>query len=408
VSATITPTLASTTPILDRLAPLPKMASPGRARVIALGIWFGLVFVSTLTFTLWQPPFLQAVGKWLGEVVPHGWNLANFFLLALQWLTMSYVAITIHELGHAIVGVCVGFHLNSVRVGLLQFDRPFRISRYRGRGTGAGGWASLFPDKQDRLILRTIVMLLAGPAANLVSACFIFLLPYSKGPGSWCFLLASLLMGILNLFPFRSRAVISDGGRIFMLLRNRARGERWLATLRLLGEMRSGVPYERLSPEFLAKAVAIEDRSPDTVVAYALAYAAAFWGRKDDDAAHALEVCLRNSALAAPSARHALMSDAAVFQARRRKRVDLAELWQSDIPQKSEYPWHRPRAEAAILEAKGDISGALKKLHDIEKMILATPNEALREISLRGLRRWRAEVQPQAEAAGVSSSQALI
>jgi hypothetical protein len=64
----------------------------------------------------------------------------------------------------------------------------------------------------------------------------------------------------------------------------------------------------------------------------------------------------------------------------------------SDIPPKTEFPWMRPRCEAAILEAKGDIGGAMKKLDEIEKLILAVPNEALREMSLRGLRRWSAEL----------------
>jgi ribosomal protein S7 len=89
------------------------------------------------------------------------------------------------------------------------------------------------------------------------------------------------------------------------------------------------------------------------------------------------------------------MSDASVFQARRRKRIDLAEQWLADIPEKTEYGWMRLRGEAGILEAKGDISGALKKLDEIEAMILAVSNQAVREISLRGLRRWKLELQPQ-------------
>jgi len=54
----------------------------------------------------------------------------------------------------------------------------------------------------------------------------------------------------------------------------------------------------------------------------------------------------------------------------------------------------RLRCEAAILEAKGNTGGALKKIDEIEKMILAVPNQALREISLRGLHRWKGELQP--------------
>ena len=281
----------------------------------------------------------------------YGMVLFLFFLLAA-----TFAVIAIHELAHALAGVAVGFRFNSLRVGRLQFDRPFRITFYRGRGTGAGGWASLFPVKQDKLILRAIAMLLAGPASNLISVCVLVLLPYSKGMFSALFIYISLLIGLMNLLPFRSRAVISDGGRILMLLQNRARGERWLAMLKLLEEMRTGVPAEKMTPEFIAKATAIEDKSPDTVVAFALAYAAAFWQRKDDEAAQALETCLRHCSRAAPSQRQGLMSDAAVFQARRRKRIDLAEQWLADIPQKTEYPWLRPRGEAAILEAKGDIA----------------------------------------------------
>jgi hypothetical protein len=197
----------------------------------------------------------------------------------------------------------------------------------------------------------------------------------------------------MNLVPFRGRAVVSDGGRILMLLRNHARGERWLAMLKLVEEMRTGVPQEKMTPEFIAKAVAIEDNSPDTVVAFALAYAAAFWQRKDDEAAKMLETCLRHCNLAAPSQRQGLMSDAAIFQAHRRKRIDLAEQWLADIPEKTEFPWLRPRGEMAILGARGDIAGALKKLDEVEKMVLAVPNEAVREISLRGVRRWRVELQ---------------
>ena len=66
-------------------------------------------------------------------------------------------------------------------------------------------------------------------------------------------------------------------------------------------------------------------------------------------------------------------------------------MWLADIPEKGEYPWMRLRGEAAILEAKGDITSAMRKLDDIEKKVLAVPNQALREISLRGLRRWKAD-----------------
>jgi hypothetical protein len=335
------------------------------------------------------------IGRAIDRLLPNEWSTSGHILFIVQCFVLLFAAIAVHEVGHALIGVLAGFRFNSLRIGPVQFDRPFRISLYRGKGTGAGGWASLLLLKQDHAVLRTVAMLLAGPGANLLSAWLLFLLPYAKGSSSLWFIYWSLLLGGGNLLPFRSRAVISDGGRILMLLRNRARGERWLAMLRLVQELRTGVPHEKLTPALLAKAVAIEDDSPDTVGAFGLAYGVAFWQGKNDEAALALETCLRHSNLTSPANRQGLMSDASVFQARRRKRIDLAEQWLADTPEKTEYPWMRLRGEAAILEAKGDTSGALKKLDEIETMILAVPNQAVREISLRGLRRWKSELQPQ-------------
>lgn len=358
--------------------------------VLAVLVW--------LVLMLWRPTWGQGAIVWLGAIVeqalPRHWTGLTIIQFGLLCFAALFLAIALHELGHAVMGSCVGFRFNSLRVGPVQFDRPFRISRYRGRGTGSGGWVSLLPVKLDKLIVRAILMLLAGPAANLLSIWVVFLLPNRRGPAWLWFVYWSLLLGSVNLLPVRSRAVISDGGRILMLLQNRARGERWLAMLKLIAELQSGVAYEKLTPGCLAKAVAIEDKSPDTVVGHALAYVSAFWQHKDDEAAKALETCLRHANVVAPATRHGLMSDAAVFQARRRKRIDLAEQWLADLPEKNEYPWMRLRGEAAILEGKGDIAGALTKLDEIEKMISAAPNQALREMSLRGLLRWKAELQP--------------
>ena len=97
--------------------------------------------------------------------------------------------------------------------------------------------------------------------------------------------------------------------------------------------------------------------SPDAVSAHAIAYSAAFHQHQDVEAGHLLETCLRLSSCVAPAMREALMSDAAVFQARRRKRPDLAEQWLAAIPATSPQSWLRPRAEAAMLEANGDFEG---------------------------------------------------
>jgi hypothetical protein len=174
-----------------------------------------------------------------------------------------------------------------------------------------------------------------------------------------------------------------------MLLRQPERGERFLALLHLGGQLADGVLPEALSADFLAKAIAVRDASADTVTAYAIAFWAAFHQHQDREAGQRLETCLAYSGHATPVLREALMSEAAVYQARRRNRADLADQWLSAIPVTTQSPWYRFRAEAAILEAKGDVDGAMQKLAETETAIRALPKNAQRETTLVLIQRWK-------------------
>jgi hypothetical protein len=254
------------------------------------------------------------------------------------------------------------------------------------------GVAELTPVAADRLAGRGVVMVLGGPLANILTALAVLFLLFPTTAFSGFFIVFSIVNGVNDLFPFESRLGVSDGRRIWMLLRQHACGERWLALWHLGGEINDGVMPESLSADFLTKAIAVRDESADTVKAFAIAYSAAFHQHKDGDAAERLETSLAYSGHATPLLREALMSDAAVFQARRRKRTDLADQWLAGIPVKTQYPWFRSRAEAAILEAKGDVDGALNKLVEIERAILALPQNAQRDTQFRLLQRWKADL----------------
>jgi hypothetical protein len=153
-----------------------------------------------------------------------------------------------------------------------------------------------------------------------------------------------------------------------------------------------GLLPESLSADFLAKAIAVQDASADTVKAYALAYSAAFHQKKDVEAGQRLEMCLAYSSHATPALREALRSDAAVYQARRRKRADLAEQCLAEIPVTTRHGWIRPRAEAAVLEAKLDVEGAINKLAETETALLVLPENARREMHLHLMQRWKTEL----------------
>lgn len=278
-------------------------------------------------------------------------------------------------------------------VGPIKLDRGFRVSLHRGPLAGSGGWVGMVPGVRDHLRRRALVLVAAGPVSSLLSGGAVLLLPFSKGIASTMFILGSLLGGVIELLPIRSRAVAFDGWRIWGLLRNREWSRRWLALMRLSADIHDGVMPEALPAQALADAVAMQDDSIDTVTAHGLAYFAAFHLHKDAEAGHLLETCLRYSGHAPPALRAALMSDAAVFQARRRKRPDLAEQWLADMPAAA--PWLWTRVEAAILEERGDIDAASSKLDHYEDALrsLPLPSEAQRDMLLRLVQRWKGELR---------------
>src|SRR5258708_4784595 len=405
VSSQIThPQPPSNTPLLDRIAPLPKPEGSdqtarhtGRLIGAIMGILLPVVCVAMM---IWVPGALdffyrifQPVNQALSRVMRlDNWALDTVFLLLSAWLAII-AAVVVHEIGHMIAGLGVGFRLNFIRFGPVQISPPFHVSLLpRSRTKGSGATSMLFATT-DRLRLRFIAMTLGGPMANLVSAFAVLILPLSMGAFSAWFVILSILIGSGNLVPFRRLSLVSDGQRILMVMRNGPQGERWSALLHLVTALQNGVAPESLSLDFLAKATAVQDNSPDTVSAHAVAYASAFFQKNDVEAARLLETCLRYSSCSGPAMRDSLLSDAAVFQARRRRRVDLAEQWLADIPNKTQTPGLRLRAEAAILEAQGDIGGALSKLDAYEAAALTIPTPSQRELSLRFLRRWQSELQ---------------
>lgn len=390
---TATETLSSGTPILDRQAPLPPRSAPGSGLAVVLLVWLGAVGIVVTCLFFVRPPTLRQwilidfrqwlLGQWAGI------GVVGFVLSALG---AYYGMIAVHELGHVLAGLCVGFRPRSLRVGPLLFRGPFRVTLYRGPGAATNGVAELTLVATDTLSWRGVAMVLGGPSANILSGIAVLFLPFPITGFTGCFIAFSVVNGLSDLIPFESRLGVSDGMRIFTVLRNRARGERWLALLKLGGELEGGVLPELLSADALAKATAVREPSADTVIAHAIAYSAAFHQHQDREAGQMLETCLTHSSHAAPAVREALMSDAAVFQARRRKRADLAEQWLAAIPVTTQHPWFRSRAEAAIREANGDVAGAKSKLDEVETAILSFPENARRETLLRLLQRWKSDL----------------
>lgn len=304
-----------------------------------------------------------------------------------------FLAIIIHETGHLIAGLCSGYRVDFVRVGPIQINPPFRVSRAPKSGVYLPGAASLLPHRKDRVHARAIVFVLGGPLANLISAgCVLLLLRPLHGFAIW-FAVVSLLIGLRNLMPFVKSGVVSDGNRILMIWRRTPRGERWLAICQLYSALWDGVLPESLDREMLDRATAVADRLVDTVAGHLVSYKAAFHLHRDTEAARLLETALQYYPYTWLPSKEELLVNAAIFHATCGGRVDLAEQWLKDLPQKLQTPGLREQAEAAILEGRKEPEAALAKLGQSETAISGMPPGYERDIQLRSVVRWQNELK---------------
>jgi Zn-dependent protease len=406
VSTTPAPSqISSTTPILDRLVPPPALsAKPNRETprwigyVIAIvavfvpSLWIWLMMTSA-TVLHWSSAPLDRINRAIDPPVPYTELMLLWRFLAPM---LALLAVTVvHELGHVIAGKLVGFQLVSAYFGRLQIIPPFHLRWHRTDPLpGAAAFIRHLPVHSEHLRLRAMAVYAAGPAANFACALAFFFLPPLGIFFIW-FGAFSIMTAVFNLLPFRRRSLTFDGLRILRLLRNTGEQERALAIMQLSADLHSGTEPENLRPEFLALATAIQDNSVFTVYGHHFAYLAAYYKHDDVEAARLLEICLQYSSLAPAKVRESMFGCAVDFQASRRKRLDLARQWFADIPETPLTPGLRSHMEATILEAEGDLQGALKKLDEAETVIRQSPEANLRAALLRFFQRWRKELEAQ-------------
>jgi hypothetical protein len=181
----------------------------------------------------------------------HPMHLAVAAWYALLFLAALPLVITVHELCHLAAGAVLRFRFAFIQVG------PIALAREDGRLTFCWnrpipddvlGLQSSMPAGDDALEWRLAIHSAGGPALNFVTAALVWVAIRAAAPTSapHAALLdackvaggASALIGIWNLFPFRTRrGTLSDGGRILYVLR--ARTDAGLMLLRV------GVRYAR-------------------------------------------------------------------------------------------------------------------------------------------------------------------
>lgn len=314
--------------------------------------------------------------------------LAGILLL----FTAAVMPLVIHELAHLFVGKWAGFRFRHIRFGPVQIDHSFKLSRSRNHQASVLGAVLFFPAEMKKHPWKFILMVVAGPAANIASAA-VLMLPFGRSFIFLIFAAISLYLGIVNLVQSPTAFSSSDGFRILTVLFKRAKHERLLAFVQLADELRSGAEVEMLPTDLIREVTAAPDDSLISRSSYFIAYSWAYYQKDNVAAAQFLENCLAFSRSLPPKLRGAAIGDAAIFQAERRGNITLAEQWLADLPDLEDTKIYRVQAEGAIFEARGNFTAALEKIAECAERAQAMTDEKVKQRRLKRLDCWRQDVQ---------------
>jgi hypothetical protein len=366
--APLAPSLV-TDPSTTAPAPAPAPASRSTWPALVVGALVG----AGLAFALLQvaEPMLEA-GRPARRALRARYGALFPAFAAACVILSAWLALAIHELGHAIGGRLARFRFQLLVVGPLRVERDERTGRITvglNRELSLyGGVAASVPLDTANLGARMAVVVAGGPVASVLLAAVAWgLAPFvSDAPFVQLQLVALGLMSAgtacVTLLPMRSGGFSTDGARLLRLARQGPAARREAATLPLIAMMSAGTPPREWPEAMVRAAREPADASVEECFGHLLAYMHLLDAGRVAEAGAALDRVTALRGVFPPAFAPSLDVEAAYFAGAHRGDAARARALLAQLPAKSPavQPWDRARAEAAALRAEGDVAGAAR------------------------------------------------
>jgi hypothetical protein len=360
-----------------------------RPTLLEITFLFGWVLIMAAIIYLFLSGVLFRVADYLNPIINRVFVVVGpesfYTMLALFgiWLSVLFLVIAVHEFGHVIAGMIMGFHFQAVFIGYLSFmRRKNRIKLQVHNSVPSDGMAIMDIPLLPRLRKRLLFYVAAGPAANLicttVSLLFMWVAVVQHvallRKAVVIFIGWSLFIGLVSLIPRHFRGLTTDGAKLLILLRSPGRSRRWLSILALRRQLKANIRPHDWNGHWALSAGSIIENTWESLDGNWLAYLRAKSRKEIPEAANYLERCLQLYSIADPQFRDTLCWAATVFTGRFRNDVRRALAWYKRIrkPEKLS-PLFQLSAKLAIASSHNKFDAALKICQEALELIRRSP-----------------------------------
>lgn len=199
-------------------------------------------------------------------------TMANFIGLTLVLL---FLTLLIHELGHVLFGIWVGYRFNYLTVGPLTIENTKHLHiKVNDNWLLVGGVASCSPLSSDitNIAKQHKRFVAGGPIFSIVTASISLTIGTSVDIHSFTYFgIFNLIIFFTTILPYRG-AIKSDGRVLLELSKQGKQTEEFLISLLLMKEMNSPIHPTNWSIELIEKAKAITPSVDNVMVGYILFY----------------------------------------------------------------------------------------------------------------------------------------
>ncbi|MDE0101033.1 MAG: M50 family metallopeptidase [Bryobacterales bacterium] len=298
----------------------------------------------------------------------------------------AFLALVVHEVGHALGGNLRGMRLGMLIVGPIQIQREvdghlsWRLNKILSL---AGGVVSSFPESTEGLRRAMLSFAAGGPVTSIVVGLLVLAIYRLAGLGDssvphgivhdalaeGVFMLGvlSVGLGLLTLLPVNQGVFVNDGKRILRLLRPSAAADAYAAVMGLGSYMIAGVRPRDWDPGLVERATSLADGSIEDLNGRYMAYDHSLDRGEVDVAGEHIRYLASHAEDAHASYRPVIHLAVAYFAAAygdnaASARSRLARAGKSALLALD--PTARIRAEGAVLLAEGDANGAFEKFRE--------------------------------------------